>query len=107
MGSLNLHDAANLRWLCPASRSPAVPLFEGFIAGSDGALELRSHLELRRDINCYATDRRWGGSTKEIGIRNLIRRGGQRKENAQEALFKYEKRRQLICVMYYFKFILD
>jgi hypothetical protein len=107
VGSLNLHDAATLRWLCPASRSPAVPLLEGLIAGSDGVLELRSHLELRRDINCNATDRRWGGSTKEIGIRILIRRGGQRKENAQEALFKYEKRRQLICVTYYFKFISD
>jgi hypothetical protein len=37
VGSLNLHDAATLRWLCPTSRSPAVPLLKGLIAGSGGA----------------------------------------------------------------------
>lgn len=50
VGRLNLHDAATLRWLYPASSSPTVPLLESFVVGSCGALELRSHLESRRDI---------------------------------------------------------
>jgi hypothetical protein len=108
VGRLNLKDAAPLRWLCPASRSPTVPLLEGFTVGSDGSLELRSHLGLRRDKKCNTTDRkRWRGNTEKTRILNLIRRGDQRKENAQEAVFKCEKHDPLICVTDYFQFVPD
>lgn len=92
VGRLNLHDTAPLRWLYPASRSPAIPLLEGFTVGSDGALELRGHLGLRRDIKCNDTGRKgWRGNTKKTRILNLISRGDQREENVQEVVFKMQE----------------
>lgn len=98
VGRLNLHDAATFRWLCPESGSPTVPLLESFIVGSDGALELRSHLELRRDINYNVTGRSWRGSRKGVRSQTLIRREAQTKETTKEAVFKCEKRGRRICV---------